>query len=1080
MSSSEREDLPQHVEDTNIPVLSFENTNMTQGINAANSRIEHVTMITNVYPAGTLPPMVGTGNKQYSVEYLASLERSYCEKLRDDPEIAQLQMFNRSEPLPIERVYINVHLYTHPRPRTLSEHDKQQPAYDPLVVARQQEQRASMGMGTPLDPITAIKNQRRCVIVGNPGSGKTTLLKRLTVQSAAGELAGLPALPLYIRLQGMTNLATSDLFDSAVKNVCAYGFSEDAVKYWLEERLNAGDVLVLLDALDETAVGDTMAEGEASYQRVVEAIQSFKKRFNKVPLVVTVRKAAYFYRTQLTGFTELGVHDFQPQEMEVFIQNWFDYYGHGQRSADANRLINELRTKARLATLAKNPLLLTLIVTTYEDNNQELPESRAELYKQCVDTLLTRWDTQRRVQRSRQLGIDNYKALLTRIAWHLHNQGLPYDSRANLESLVADYLESIERPTTLTARVFDELAMHNDSFLREQAHGVYGFLHMTLQEYLAAQYLGNRLDELLPHLANPWWEEVIVLCAGSVQDAAPLLEHLLTTGGDGEILEDLFASKLILAGRCLAARPSINRVQRDHLRATIRMQLFTLLEAVPYKLMRQQIALVLAEIARAENSERKSETDAVTQRLLSLARGTRAATPEVRDSVLTALSQCGSPDVMYALFQWYIDNRDAMDYGMSQALMELVSQFGDAHLSARLLPFIEDKRSSNSVGFRMQIAYLLGCIRDTSVTPVLLSIIHNADDEMLVRRACVLCLRDLKDAQAIPDLLALMQGPAYEWTLALDAVYALEANATTDVVAALFSLLGNASISIAIQENIIRVLDMAGSEELAVKLMQLFLAATIESEIQARIVPTIILHSHHRFDQEFLSLLADEAVDIQIRRAIAWSFGTRSDAALIPQLRLLRLQTDLHRDVHRAIVFALALLEDRSVMQEFSELFVYDYFLKSVSITREFDHFINQDLASYTELHEIYAKLVALADDNFLLQLLSNRSLLSYYRERIARALADTERYTLVTGLLTLLADRSIVQEVRIALLIALEKLVTKREEVEQLVEMWPHNLRLDAAIADATVHTLWTVCRRTGITIIEDGPLALRVIERE
>src|SRR5205823_1382411 len=107
----------------------------------------------------------------------------------------------------------------------------------------------------------------------------------------------------------------------------------------------------------------------------------------------------------------------------------------------------------------------------------------------------------------------------------------------------------------------------------------YGFLHLTLQEYFTAQYATeqHQLDALLQHVGDPWWEEVILLYAGRTRDASPLLEYLMD-----EIQDDIFCTNLVLAGRCLAARPTIRNTA---LREEVTSRLFDKLLNTQYSLI---------------------------------------------------------------------------------------------------------------------------------------------------------------------------------------------------------------------------------------------------------------------------------------------------------------------------------------------------------------------------------------------------------------------------------------------------------------------------------------------------------------
>jgi predicted NACHT family NTPase len=69
----------------------------------------------------------------------------------------------------------------------------------------------------------------------------------------------------------------------------------------------------------------------------------------------------------------------------------------------------------------------------------------------------------------------------------------------------------------------------------EQARGIYSFSHLTFQEYFTAKHLAsltNRaqldlaLQRLSQHMTEPRWREVILLTAGLLQPADPLLKEI--------------------------------------------------------------------------------------------------------------------------------------------------------------------------------------------------------------------------------------------------------------------------------------------------------------------------------------------------------------------------------------------------------------------------------------------------------------------------------------------------------------------------------------------------------------------------
>src|SRR5260370_9193829 len=142
-----------------------------------------------------------------------------------------------------------------------------------------------------LDPGEAIRTYKHCVIVGDPGAGKTTLLKYLTLKSLDGHLAGLPELPIHIELNTFVSSQCHDLLDFASTSWEAdYNFPKVEARSYMEEQLKTGKALLLLDALDETMIGETADVAEASYRRAAEAIIQMPTRYSQSHLLLTPPK----------------------------------------------------------------------------------------------------------------------------------------------------------------------------------------------------------------------------------------------------------------------------------------------------------------------------------------------------------------------------------------------------------------------------------------------------------------------------------------------------------------------------------------------------------------------------------------------------------------------------------------------------------------------------------------------------------------------------------------------------------------------------------------------------------------------
>ena len=167
-----------------------------------------------------------------------------------------------------------------------------------------------------------------------------------------------------------------------------------------------------------------------------------------------------------------------------------------------------------------------------------------------------------------------------------------------------------------------------------QAHGWYGFLHLTLQEYFAAVAANERGEAAVLEVArkrhSPWWEEVILLLAGRMADASSLLLALLGRDRDAPepkrdeslaVDDDIFHGDLLLAARCLVGTP---RLRVPWLRERLIGEVRQLLLQVPYRLVYLQAARVLAEFggeaSRADQISLLADPDISDERRAAIAR----------------------------------------------------------------------------------------------------------------------------------------------------------------------------------------------------------------------------------------------------------------------------------------------------------------------------------------------------------------------------------------------------------------------------------------------------------------------------
>jgi formylglycine-generating enzyme required for sulfatase activity len=468
------------------------------------------------------------------------------------------------------------------------------------------------GNQSPLSAVEALCQapEGHMVLLGQPGSGKSTFARHLALRLAQASLnpvdfdfetylpdwTGSALLPVFVSLGRLARFlsseagdGTSAMIETFIKEDTETERRKDLSGYgtYLIEEMNDHGAVVFFDGLDEVPA--------AQRKRVKHALTNFAALHDKCRILVTCR--THSYRTDRNWQLDWSaVHELAPfnqDKITAFIDAWYRTLEQfdSARSADYARKAVTLKkaldpTDPRhLAELAETPLLLTVmaIVHTHKD---ELPDSRVEVYKECVDILLLRWHTERTPDAGAKSLInelrsyDVKRASLYRGLWELayeaqrtgEGKSLGGDGRAVVsEGIIRKAMHRYLGGEGL--RVFLDYCQSANGLLLAQGVvnaadappdsppiPVYSFPHLTFQEYLAARHL-RRLKNFTRQAAklagDPVWREVILflgetLCfdedAGDTDLAQVLLDKLCP---EKKPLEDTDWRRVWLAGELL-------------------------------------------------------------------------------------------------------------------------------------------------------------------------------------------------------------------------------------------------------------------------------------------------------------------------------------------------------------------------------------------------------------------------------------------------------------------------------------------------------------------------------------------------
>jgi NACHT domain len=241
---------------------------------------------------------------------------------------------------------------------------------------------------------------RQMLIQAQGGFGKTTLLRHVSLIYGQGKYKHYKApklIPFLLRLRDFRSQLAQEVMPTLPELIKQH-YLPGLLKRtnlvpppkWVEQLLQNGEALVMLDGFDELA--------EDQRKRASYWISEQMSAYDLTTFILTSRPVGYRDYEAKRPSLPLFVQKFNSDQQERFIRRWYvcqERCARGENKAaqeqakraaerNAQNLLDQLRDPNRpeLQQMAENPLLLNMLATFHRfDPGVQLPQRRAQLYQ---------------------------------------------------------------------------------------------------------------------------------------------------------------------------------------------------------------------------------------------------------------------------------------------------------------------------------------------------------------------------------------------------------------------------------------------------------------------------------------------------------------------------------------------------------------------------------------------------------------------------------------------------------------------------------------------------------------------------
>ncbi len=338
----------------------------------------------------------------------------------------------------------------------------------------------------------------KIVLVGGAGYGKTTTLNFIFCEYE--KLFNCFALKIKIDLneyakdicenKGLLSCIMRELNNRFDKSIV----SDQDIKEVLLKHLEEGKCLIILDALDEVPTQEMRV-------KVKDEIGCFTEIYYLNRFIISTREVGYLKNRFDESFLHIKINNFDDGQIEQYCKKWYSLCKCGNPDVFFEGFVSEAQ-RARCWEIIRNPimLVLALIIFKIEAN---LPNTRVEFYKKCIDTFLEDREGRKRARllSEKMKNILRDESVIPKIAFYLFKKNtevagfrMTYDGLRNAIFYATEIAEDQRIYWNEAIRQYSEYLIERSELIRETDEDTLGFAHKTFYEYFLAVYFSKKVN----------------------------------------------------------------------------------------------------------------------------------------------------------------------------------------------------------------------------------------------------------------------------------------------------------------------------------------------------------------------------------------------------------------------------------------------------------------------------------------------------------------------------------------------------------------------------------------------------------